>query len=76
MHITLTDKLLQVANTGGQPPLDADKVFSRFYKSDAAARGTGLGLAIVQAICNLYGFGLSYRHEQQQHIFTVVFYPA
>jgi len=76
VHITLTDKLLQVANTGGQPPLDVDKVFSRFYKSDAAARGTGLGLAIVQAICNLYGFGLSYRHEQQQHIFTVVFYPA
>ncbi|RKO68903.1 sensor histidine kinase [Sphingobacterium puteale] len=76
VDITITENALLVANTGVEGPLDAEQVFSRFYKSDASSKGTGLGLAIVQAICHLYGFEVSYHYDQSKHIFKLNFPSA
>lgn len=76
VDITITENALLVANTGVEGPLDAEQVFSRFYKLDASSKGTGLGLAIVQAICHLYGFEVSYYYDQSKHIFKLNFPSA
>lgn len=76
VDITITENALLVANTSVQGALDAEQVFSRFYKSDASSKGTGLGLAIVQAICHLYGFEISYHYDNSRHIFKLNFHPA
>jgi two-component system OmpR family sensor kinase len=54
--------VIEVADTGqGLPPEQADRVFERFYRADAArtrrpggATGTGLGLAIVAALVSAH----------------------
>ncbi|WP_312742717.1 sensor histidine kinase [Sphingobacterium multivorum] len=75
VNIRITNKGLTVSNTSTHATLDANLVFSRFYKSDAASKGTGLGLAIVQAICHLYGFAIVYQYENNQHSFQVNMFP-
>ncbi|KKO91207.1 MULTISPECIES: sensor histidine kinase [Sphingobacterium] len=75
VNIRITNKGLTVSNTSTHAALDANLVFSRFYKSDAASKGTGLGLAIVQAICHLYGFVIVYQYENNQHSFQVNMFP-
>ena len=62
---------LTVANTGASSPLDESKIFERFYHSADKKSSTGLGLALVKAICNLYGFGLEYRFENNMHTFNI-----
>ena len=73
VNIAITENSLAVANTSVQRALDAEQVFSRFYKSDTSSKGSGLGLAIVQAICNLYGFSISYKYADSQHTFKINF---
>lgn len=63
---------LVLENTGQEHPLDAQKLFSRFYKETPAPSSTGLGLAIVKAIADLYGFRLQYEY-QGTHLLTVHF---
>lgn len=53
---------IDVADTGpGIPPADLERIFERFYTSDAARAatglpgGTGLGLSIVRAIARMHG---------------------
>lgn len=50
---------LCVADTGcGIPPQELDKVFERFYRSEATlgeTRGAGLGLAIAKSLVELHG---------------------
>lgn len=75
VNIRITNKGLTVSNTSTHAALDANLVFSRFYKSDATSKGTGLGLAIVQAICHLYGFAIVYQYENNQHSFQVNMFP-
>ncbi|APU95402.1 two-component sensor histidine kinase [Sphingobacterium sp. B29] len=75
VNIHITNKRLTVSNTSTHAALDANLVFSRFYKSDAASKGTGLGLAIVQAICHLYGFAIVYHYENNQHSFQLNMFP-
>ncbi len=75
VNIHIMNKRLTVSNTSTHAALDANLVFSRFYKSDAASKGTGLGLAIVQAICHLYGFAIVYQYENNQHSFQLNMFP-
>lgn len=75
VNIHITNKGLTVSNTSIHAALDANLVFSRFYKSDVASKGTGLGLAIVQAICHLYGFVILYQYDNNQHSFQVNMFP-
>jgi signal transduction histidine kinase len=62
-----------ISNTGIDKPLDAQKVFNRFYKESSDSASTGLGLAIVKRICDMYKFQLSYVFDAHMHFFTVRF---
>ena len=73
VKIVLTENTLRVFNTGERQPLDAGKIFTRFYKSGSGPSGTGLGLAIVKAICRLYNYSVSYRFEDKLHCFELRF---
>jgi two-component system OmpR family sensor kinase len=58
--------LLDVEDDGpGMPPEQAQRVFERFYRADAARNrasgGTGLGLAIVAGLVNAHGGTVSVR---------------
>ncbi len=69
--IQTNDNCLYVSNRG-KSPLDKNRIFDRFYKSDYSG-GSGLGLAIVQQICEQYNFILNYEFKEDQHFFSVVF---
>ena len=73
ISITLNDNTLSIANSGIEEALDADIVFQTFYKKGDNSSSTGLGLAITKAICNEYGFEISYKFVQNQHVFSVRF---
>ena len=71
LQIDISKDGIEFRNTGGQKPLNAEKIFSRFHKSESVQTGTGLGLAIVKAICGLYGFTISYDFENGLHCFRL-----
>lgn len=71
--ISLDEKNLSVANTGLGYPLNADKVFQRFYKADQQSKGTGLGLAIIKEICTVSGYAISYQFNDNKHEFSIQF---
>ncbi|WP_051499024.1 cell wall metabolism sensor histidine kinase WalK [Nocardia sp. BMG51109] len=58
--------VLEVTDTGpGLPPDQADRIFERFYRTDASrsrdSGGTGLGLSIVRALVAAHGGAVSVR---------------
>lgn len=59
-----------VVSNSGDAPLDAERVFNRFYHGGKSG-STGLGLALVNSICKYYNFKVGYRFEDNQHRFTV-----
>lgn len=71
VYIDIEMDVLTISNTGKKEPLQIDKIFKRFYKSTDKTGGTGLGLAIMKAICNLYGFEVSYRYFDDKHRFDI-----
>lgn len=74
VSVDIKTDMLTISNTGKREPLETDKVFNRFYKSsDKKMDGTGLGLAIMKAVCNLYGFRVSYRYLADRHCFEIQF---
>lgn len=71
--ITLDRRMLTIANTSDEPPLDSQHIFERFYRNNDRQHGNGLGLAIVKSICEYHHWTIAYRHESPNHIFTVQF---
>lgn len=71
VNIEISENTIIISNTGIENSLNAEKIFSRFYKSETDQNGTGLGLAIVKAICHLYNFSISYRFENALHCFEI-----
>ena len=63
------DKL--VIRNDGTEPLDAERVFNRFYRATKREGSTGLGLALVKAIGDYYSLGVEYRFENGKHIFSI-----
>lgn len=62
-----------VSNTGTEP-LDAGKIFTRFYKSGPEAHDSnGLGLAIVKSVCDYFGFTVTYDFDGNRHVFAINF---
>lgn len=61
------------SNTGHESPLNNDKLFNRFSKSDPSAQGNGLGLAIVKKITELNNWDIKYSFNESLHTFTVKF---
>jgi signal transduction histidine kinase len=70
--IELTGENLVIKNTGEDPELNSEKIFTRFQKS-SRSEGTGLGLTISKQICGSYNFALDYTFNGGYHTFTVRF---
>ncbi len=64
---------LLVSNPGEIAIKNPDKLHLRFYREQNNFKSTGLGLSIVQKICDLYGYKMAYRFENNQHIFSILF---
>ncbi|SFB73431.1 Signal transduction histidine kinase [Flexibacter flexilis DSM 6793] len=73
VRVQIFDNTLCISNSGLGHSLDPTRLFTRFYKTENEAAGTGLGLAIVKAICDLYGFEISYSFDNQLHRFKISF---
>ena len=71
--ITTTKNTITFSNTGTTNPLNSEKLFNRFSKSDPSAQGNGLGLAIVKKIAELNGWNIDYSFENNLHNFTIKF---
>ena len=65
-----SSRVLRVANDG-EAPLDADRIFDRFYQGTKREGSTGLGLALAGAVARYYGLRLTYRFDGGRHIFEV-----
>ena len=74
--VTIDNGSYTVANTGVAEPLDDTKIFERFYHSAGKKSSTGLGLALVKAVCNLYGFTVTYSFTGGLHTFRIGFNQA
>ena len=73
LRLVLGKASIEVANSG-ETPLDAEKIFRRFYRADLSKKeSTGWGLAIVKSICDLYGIRLSYACKEGMHRFSLKF---
>lgn len=71
IRILFTDANLTFRNSGVNHPLDATRIFERFYQGDKKEGSTGLGLAIVDSICKLQHLGLRYYFENKEHCFEI-----
>lgn len=68
----LNGAVLIVENTGAMP-LNADKIFERFYQGSKKEGSTGLGLAMAKTIADRYGMNLSYSYINGMHRFSLEF---
>ncbi len=75
VSVEIFENIIKISNTSKAQKLDENLIFNRFYKPNNSSKGTGLGLAIVKAISDLYGFKVSYSHNNALHCFQVEF-PA
>lgn len=73
IRIAIDRRKFTIQNTGDGQPLDATKVFERFYHKPGNKASNGLGLALAKAVADNYGFGLSYRFEDGMHTFEIDF---
>ncbi|WP_290540005.1 HAMP domain-containing sensor histidine kinase [Alistipes sp.] len=71
--VRVAPRRFSVCNSGAGGPLDAGRVFDRFYQGTRKEGSTGLGLAVVDAVCRLYGLRISYAYVEGCHCFTVDF---
>ena len=71
IRISIDKEILTVENSGTEP-LDATRLFDRFYTGGANG-STGLGLALVKSIAEFYKFNLDYTYKGGMHCFAVKF---
>lgn len=68
--------VIEIRNPGTEP-VNADRLFHRFWRGDNArhSSGYGLGLSLVKAIMTLHCAQVSYRFRDGTHIFALHFLP-
>lgn len=71
IRIVITRHGMAFCNTGAGQPLDARRIFERFYQGKKKEGSTGLGLAIADTICRLYSLNLSYHYADGEHCFEI-----
>lgn len=73
IQITLRERTFSIANSGHALPMNFEKMTERFRKESSDPNSTGLGLAIAKKICDSCHYTLSYRYENDMHIFAITF---
>ncbi len=73
IYISVTEKKLEISNTGELRKLPSENLFGRFFRSGSSGQGTGLGLAIVKKIVDLNNWKISYSFIDNLHHFSVHF---
>lgn len=71
IEVQLHGGVLEISNDGAEP-LDADRIFERFYQGSKREGSTGLGLALVRAVAEAYGLSVGYRYSEGRHRFRIV----
>ena len=66
--VSIEKNTLVIANQG-EEPLEADRIFDRFYHSGSTG-STGLGLALVNSICRYYNISIGYTFADGMHCFS------
>jgi len=72
LSIKLENKCLIITNSGTALTFSESDIFKRFSRSEHSKKSLGIGLSIVKRICELYGFNIEYRF-QENHIFAIKF---
>lgn len=73
LQVFTTPASLVIRNTGGDAPLDGEKLFRRFYHGmDGKKDSTGLGLAIARSIALSSSLKLTYEWQDGMHTFRLV----
>ena len=71
IEVLVSQDGFSVSNTA-EKPLDAAKVFRRFYQPDGRREGsTGLGLALVYSVCVSNSMDIRYDCADGMHVFSV-----
>ncbi len=71
--VKLTNDKLTFINTGTQLPLQTEKMFERFSKSNPTSQGNGLGLSIIKKIVDTNHWTINYHFINRMHTFEIVF---
>ena len=71
--IAIQENKLVFSNSGQPSPLNTDKLFKRFSKSNPSEQGTGLGLSIIKKIADINNWTVAYNHENNLHSFSILF---
>ncbi len=73
IHIKLTAEKLIFSNSGALVPLQTEKMFERFSKSNPTVQGNGLGLSIIKKIADTNQWTINYHFINGLHTFEIVF---
>ena len=71
IKITLSEKLLAIANTSHTAALNQQTLFQRFAKESNGNENNGLGLSIIKQICDTSGFVVQYEFTNEMNVFMV-----
>jgi len=73
IFVKLTKDRIIFSNTGALQPLQTEKMFERFSKSNPTSQGNGLGLSIVKKIVDTNQWIINYHFKEDFHTFEIVF---
>lgn len=71
IEIECTPQWAEIRNTASNGPLDATRIFERFYQGRKKEGSTGLGLAIAETICRQSSMKISYNFSKNLHCFRI-----
>ena len=72
IFVKLTNHSITFANTGTLLPLQTEKMFERFSKSNPTSQGNGLGLSIIKKIVDTNHWNINYHYTNRMHTFEIV----
>ncbi|MBQ8811269.1 MAG: HAMP domain-containing histidine kinase [Bacteroidales bacterium] len=73
VDVRVTSYGFVIRNTGDSP-LDESGLYRRFYQHGGRKEGSvGLGLALAYSVCERSGLELSYKFDENRHVFSVNF---
>lgn len=71
VEIALTSTFLEIKNTGNPNNLTNENIFNRFKKGTTGSSSLGIGLALVKKIVDVYGYKITYKTQNNLHIFIL-----